>query len=190
MKLTASSIAGLELPDGINDKIYFCETLPGFGVRLRRGGGRSLVLQYSIGGKTRKIPLGPVNELAKARATAKIFSAKVRLGGDPALAKAQARVRAVETFGALVEPFLDHQKSKLKPRSLVESRRHLEKLCRPLHPLPIAVIDRRTIAGHLTAMAQDNGPAAANRCRGRVLPLVHRPGPDRDQPHRLRSQGG
>ena len=31
MKLTAATIARLALPDGIDDKIYFDEDLPGFG---------------------------------------------------------------------------------------------------------------------------------------------------------------
>ena len=41
MKLTASAISRLALPPGIDDKIYFDEDLPGFGVRLRRSGDRS-----------------------------------------------------------------------------------------------------------------------------------------------------
>jgi len=92
--------------------------------------------------------------------------AKIRLGGDPASEKAQARARAGETFGSLVKPFMLHQQTKLKPRSLVESDRHLFKMCKPLHPLPIVAIDRRLIAARLAAIAEDNGPAAANRARG------------------------
>jgi integrase len=166
MRLTPSTIAGLTLPIGVDDKIYFDEALPGFGVRLRRSGKRSLVLQYAIAGKTRKIPLGPVADLSKARSTAKTLLAKIRLGGDPASEKVQARARSAETFGALVKPFLLHQQAKLKPRSMKESERHLLRMCRPLHPLPLVAIDRRTVATRLTAIAQDNGPAAANRVRG------------------------
>jgi hypothetical protein len=165
MKLTPAAIASLVLPSGIDDKIYFDEDMPGFGVRLRRSGKRSLVLQYAVAGRTRKIPLGPVAELSKARAAAKTLLAQVRLGGDPAKEKAQARARAGETFGALVKPFMVHQQGRLKPRSLEATDQHLVKLCKPLHPLPIATIDRRTIAARLAAIAQANGPAAANRTR-------------------------
>jgi integrase len=169
VKLTPSTIAGLTLPAGIDDKIFFCEDMPGFGVRLRRSGMRSLVLQYAVAGKTRKIPLGPVADLNKARSTAKTLLAKIRLGGDPASEKAQARARAGETLGSLVKPFLLHQQTKpkpLKPRSLKESERHLLPMCWPLHALPITAVDRRTVAARLAAIAQDNGPAAANRARG------------------------
>ena len=58
------------------------------------------------------------------------------------------------------------QQIELKPRSLVETQRHLDKLCRPLHSLPIAALNRRTVAARLAAIAEANGPAAANRVRG------------------------
>ncbi len=123
MKLTASTIACLALPHGSDDKIYFDDDLKGFGVRLRRSGHRSFVVQYAAGGRTKKIPLGSVAELdiGKARSTAKTLLAQVRLGGDPASEKAHARVRAGETFAALLKPFMQRQQTKLKPRSLVES---------------------------------------------------------------------
>ena len=168
MKLTAATIKGLVLPDGIDDRIYFDEDLKGFGLRLRRSGDRSFVVQYAVGGKSRKIRLGSPAELdiGKARSSAKDVLAKVRLGGDPASEKNHARVRAAETFGALIKPFMVRQQTKLKSRSLIELRRHLEKLCKPLHPLPVTALNRRVIAARLTAIAQDNGPAAANRVRG------------------------
>lgn len=41
MKLTATAVKILTLPPGIDDKIFFCSDLPGFGLRLRRSGDRS-----------------------------------------------------------------------------------------------------------------------------------------------------
>jgi integrase len=168
MKLTTSSIASLTLPPGIDDRIFFCDTLKGFGVRLRRSGDRSYWVQYGIGGKTRKIRLGSVAELdiRKARDTAKDILAQIRLGGDPAHEKANNRIRAGETFGTLLRPFMIRQQGRLKPRSIIETRRHLEKLCKPLHALPITAIDRRVIATRLMEIATTNGPAAANRTKG------------------------
>lgn len=166
MKLTKTTIADLTLPDGINDKIYFDDDMPGFGVRLRSSGKQNLLLQYAIGGITRRMSLGPVSELARARAEAKTLQARIRLGEDPAHAKTKARALAGETFGSLIKPFMIRQQGLLKPRSLVETRRHLEKLCRPMHALPITAIDRRTIAARLMEIATSNGPSAANRCKG------------------------
>jgi integrase len=168
LKLTATTIAGLTLPDGKREDIFFDESLACFGVRMRSSGHKSFVVQYARGGKTKRVPLGSVTEieLSKARNTAKTILAQVRLGQDPALAKVQARARAGETFGAKLQAFLLHQQAKLKPRSMKETERHLLRMCKPLHPLPIAGIDRRAIAARLTEIAELNGPAAANRVRG------------------------
>ena len=69
MKLTAATVRDLTLPAGVTDRIYFDDTLPRFGVRVRSGGSRTWIVQYGIGGKERKLPLGPVSalELGKAR---------------------------------------------------------------------------------------------------------------------------
>jgi integrase len=168
MKLTASAVADLELPDGKAEETCWDEDLAGFGVRMRSSGHKSFTVQYAIGGKTKRVPLGNVTEieLGKARRLAKDLLAQIRLGGDPAHDKTKARVRAGETFGSLIKPFMIRQQGLLKPRSLVETRRHLEKLCKPLHPLPITAIDRRTIAARLVEITSTSGPSAANRARG------------------------
>jgi integrase len=53
----------------------------------------------------------------------------------------------------------------LKPRAYVEVERHLSSHSKPLHQMPLAAIDRRTIAGLLTGLAATRGPGAANRTR-------------------------
>ncbi len=171
MKLTASTIACLALPDGSDDKIYFDDDLKGFGVRLRRSGRPQLCRSVCGCGRTRKIRLGSVAELdiGKARSAARTLLAQVRLGGDPASEKARARVRAGDIFAALLKPFLLRQQSKLKPRSLVESRRHLEKLCQA--PCMRCRSRRSIVAPSRRGWPRSrrsNGPAAANRCGGRL----------------------
>ena len=168
MKLTAATIAELTLPDGKAEQIFWDQDLACFGVRVRSSGHKSFVVQYAVSGNTKRVPLGNVTEIepSKARRLAKDLLAQIRLGGDPAHAKTQARARAVETFGSLIKPFIIRQQGRLKPRSLVETRRHLEKLCRPLHPLPLNSIDRRVVAARLTEIATTNGPSASNRTKG------------------------
>jgi integrase len=172
MKLTAAAIAGLTLPDGKAEDICFDENLACFGVRVRSSGHKSYVIQYATGDKgkrrTKRIPLGKVTEIefGKARNIAKDMLAKIRLGQDPAHDKAKARARASETFGSLVKLFMIHQQATLKPRSLKETDRHLFKMCKSLHPLPITAINRRIVAERLVSISETNGPAAANRARG------------------------
>jgi integrase len=101
----------------------------------------------------------------KARATAKDILAKVRLGGDPANERDDARTRASETFSALLKPFMLRQQSRLRRSSLRGVKRHLLTLCRELHPLPIAALTRRTIAARLAVIAQTSGARTANQAR-------------------------
>src|SRR5215831_13068378 len=167
VKLTAANISTLQLPPGIIDRVYFDDDLPGFGLRVRASGVHSWMVQYAIAGRTRRVVLGLLSALdpGKARATAKNLLAQVRLGHDPAAEKELARARAGETFGALLPRFLEHQRKRQKPRSYVETERHLTKHAKVLHGQPIEGITRRTIAGLLGKLETRSGPAARNRIR-------------------------
>lgn len=103
MKLTATTVKTLTLPPGVNDKTYFDDDLGGFGLRARASGEHRWVVQYDLGGKTKRITLGPTTllDISTARAKAKDVLASVRLGGDPAAEKRAARAKAAETFGAI-----------------------------------------------------------------------------------------
>ena len=167
MKLTAASVKTLALPSGASDKTYFDDDLGGFGVRLRAGGATRWVVQYDIGGKSRRVTLGTTAMLdpGSARAKAKDLLAAVRLGRDPASERQEARVRAAETFGALLPRYLKHKSGKVRAVSLKEVERHLGKHAKSLHPRPITAIDRRTVASLISALAEKNGPTAAKCVR-------------------------
>ena len=97
MKLTAANVQTLALPEGIADKVFFDDELPGFGLRLRATGGRRWLVQYDIadGGRrlSRRFVLGSptILTLSQARAEAKKILAAVRLGRDPVGEKHVAR---------------------------------------------------------------------------------------------------
>jgi len=167
VKLTAANIRALKLPPGVADKVFFDEDLPGFGLRVRASGVHSWMVQYAIAGRTRRMVLGLLTALdpGKARTTAKDLLAEVRLGHDPAAEKDRARAAAAETFGALLPLFLERQRTRLKPRSYVETERHLTKHAKALHGSPIEAVTRRAIAGRLAEIEKHNGPAARNRVR-------------------------
>ena len=111
--------------------------------------------------------LGSVTALSSqdARATAGKLHAQVHLGRDPSAEKIVSRARAAETMAAVLPNFLAYQRERLKPRSLVETERHLQKNAKPLHPLQLAKIDRRAIAGTVSAVASEKGGPTANRMR-------------------------
>jgi hypothetical protein len=167
MKLTQKSVSALTLPAGKSEAIYFDTLVPGLGLRLRVGGAGRWIFQYRVGARHRRITLGSVSaiSLAQARASAGKLHAGVKLGGDPAGAKAEERARAAETMGAILEPYLARQRARLRPRSLVEVERHLMKHSKPLHGLRLDKIDRRAVAARITAIANKSGAIAANRAR-------------------------
>ena len=167
MKLTQKTIATLDLPKGKAKTIIFDEDLPGFGLRIRAGGKRTWIYQFKVGNQHRRMTLGSVTALSpqEARETAGKLHAQVRLGRDPSAEKIDFRARAAETMAAVLPSFLAYQRGRLKPRSLVETERHLKKNARPLHSLQLAKIDRRTIAARVSAVASEKGGPTANRMR-------------------------
>jgi integrase len=167
MKLTTTSIKALTLPEGARDKTFFDDELPGFGVRLRAGGSAKLIVQYDLGGKTRRVTLGAIAllDLGEARKRAREILAARALGRDPAAEK-QDRARAfLESFGALLPRYLAFKRTELRPRSYRETERHLRQYAKPLHSRPVASIDRRAIAALLATLTEKNGAGAAKCAR-------------------------
>ena len=169
MRLTATTVKALTLPAGVTDKIFFDEDLPRFGVRVRAGGSKTWIVQYGIGGKERKLPLGPVSALdpSKARSLAKDVLARVRLGEDPLALKHEAAARASETLGAQLPRYLAFKRASLRPRSYAQVERHLTVHAKPLHNRPLASLanDRRSVAVLLANIAEKSGPVEANMVR-------------------------
>jgi integrase len=170
MRLNATTVRTITCAPGKSVEVVFDEGLPGFGLCVRPTGTKSWVVQYAIAGRTRRVTLGTTAVLdpGQAREAAKGVLAKVRLGGDPAAEKVQARIRAGETFGALLPRFLARQRERLKPRSYEETERHLVAHCKSFHILPLDAVDRRTIAARLAEIAERNGPCTCNRVRASV----------------------
>jgi integrase len=167
MKLTAKNAPTLPAPRGKADFIAWDDDVPGFGLRIRESGRRTLVFQYKVGDRQRRVNLGVVSALnfETARKTAKNLYHRVKLGEDPASDKADAKIRTAETLAATLKLYLERQKSRLRPRSLVEVERHLLVHAKPLHPLSLTKIERRTIASRLAEIARDSGAVTANRVR-------------------------
>jgi integrase len=164
MKLTQKTVAGLVLPDGKAEAIFFDDDIAGFGLRLRAGGSRTWIFQYKQGNKQRRMTLGSARA-EQARQTAEELHAKVRLGHDPAGEKLEGRARAAETMEAVLKAYLPHAQGRQRPRTLKETHRHLIVYCKPLHGPQIAKIDRRAIASRLGEIAAKSGATTSNRVR-------------------------
>jgi integrase len=167
MKLTRETIAGLSLPEGKDDAIFFDDSLPGFGVRLRSGGKTVWIAQYRVHGRTKRQTLGDVRkvDLETARTAAKKCFAAVTLGGDPAAEKAAERAAVKVTLGSIIDRYLAVKEASLRPKSYHETQRYLRQSFKPLHRLPIHKVERRNVAARISEMVTENGSVAAIRAR-------------------------
>jgi hypothetical protein len=173
MKLTSSSIEALACPSDKADVTYFCDSLPGFGLRIRASGVRRWVVQFEVHGKTRRVTIGPpeVFTAEEARRIARQMLARVRLGQDPAAEKAEAKIAAKLTLGAVAERYLADREGKLRPSSMAHARRYLLGWWKPLHGLPLHKVT------HCRALkrAASGGGAGAITADGALL-LGHEAG--------------
>jgi integrase len=104
--------------------------------------------------------------------TAKDLYARVRLGRDPAGEKERAKLKANETFEAVVtSQYLPHKRRELKPQSYKDVERHLLRHAKPLHRLQLETISRRDIAACLAAARVNAGRIAGNRARNSLSGL-------------------
>jgi len=176
MRLTKQNVNQLTIPDGKAEHIEFDEALPGFGVRLRKGGKTKWIVQYRIGKKQRRITLGSIKAIdpEQARAQAKTLIAKVQLGGDPQIEKRAVRAKARETLLVVIKAYLSSYGTiNLKPNTLNEVSRSLMAHWRPLHEVQVHTLTRGMIASQLTQIAIQNGPIASNRSRAYLSAMLN-----------------
>jgi integrase len=171
IKLTAANVRKLRGPHAGKTEVSYTDAeIPGFYLRVRNTGARTLTFQYFRQGasnKTPKIKIGEVGaiDFGEARKIARKYYARVQLGEDPAADRAEARVKASETFAATATRFLAHQRTRLRARSYVDLERHILKHAKVLHPMPIEKIARRDIATLIAAVADESGLPTGNRVR-------------------------
>ena len=145
------------------------EAVRGFGVRRQRG-NPVYVIKYRVYGRQRFVTIGPHGSPwtpDKARREAKRLLGLVAEGKDPQAEKIDARAKAADTIGKVANDYLKHAKKKLKPRSYVETERHLLVNCKPLHPVSIFQLHRRQIAARLSEIAAQR----SNTTAARTVPL-------------------
>ncbi|KRP90021.1 integrase [Bradyrhizobium pachyrhizi] len=151
------------------------EALKGFGVR-RQKSAAVYILKYRVHGRQRFYTLGTHGEHfppEKARREAKRLLGRVAEGKDPQTEKHIARDEAQNTLGAVMAAYLKFAEAKQKPRSYVETKRHLQKNWKPLHSEPVSRLDRTRIARHLSKLEAKRGAVTAARARAALHALFN-----------------
>src|SRR6516164_7250780 len=156
-KVTKSAVERLSA-----GQVLWDTSLVGFGARKQLRHVHYL-LRYRLNGHQKFISIGRHGMWTPdiARTEAKRLLGLVAARIDPA----SERARRAETFGHEVTRYLESKRSALKARSITEIHRHLIVYGKPLHPLPLTKIDRRTIALRLSEIEQSSGGVSRNRFR-------------------------
>ena len=163
-KLTKSYIDKLS-PDPVRDRLVWDDQLPGFGLRISRGGNLAYVAQYrNAEGRSRRITLGRHGLLtpSEARQKARRVLADARDGVDP-LAERQ-RAREGHTVAELCARFLaDHARLRSKPSSVRVQTGLINNCILPaLGSRKIAFLTRQDVLRFHSSMRRT--PYQANRC--------------------------
>lgn len=113
MRLTEKVIKALEPPRRGN-RITYDGDIPGFGLRVTKGGAKSFILNYRIDGRERRLTLGswPAWNATGARRRAKELRTSIDRGDDPLDDKQQRRAAA--SFAAIAGEYLDRHAAKKK----------------------------------------------------------------------------
>jgi integrase len=174
-KLTDKIVAGLSLPDGKDEEIFWDGELEDYGCRLRRNlkgkVRKTLVVQYRRAGRSPRITFSTAEVLGaeQGRRAAKKLLARIALGEDPQAEKTARRSADKFTFRALADEHLSAKQPTVRPRTFVESQRYL---CGPyfkaLHSLPIDQITRKDVAARLLVIARECGVVTAIRARSHL----------------------
>ena len=159
---------------GPRTAIVWDDQVRGLGVRITRGGTKSLILNYRARGRERRATLGRVGEISlkDARERAASILAEVRAGGSGPL-EARQREREAPTVAALVGRFLrDHASERmangrLSERTLREYRQQCDAYILPaIGPRRVGDVTK----GDVAALVAKLRPVTRNR----VLALVSR----------------
>jgi integrase len=156
----------MRYPQGKEEVFFWDSSCQGFGLRALHSGRRSWVYQYRDSHRrTRRIVIGDVSKvnLDTARKTARRHAASIALGSNPSVER-KAKRNTLSVLD-LIEVYLECAKNRQRPRSFVETERHLRRQAAPLHHERVEAIRRRDISALLERAAKRSGAVAANRLR-------------------------
>jgi hypothetical protein len=148
----------------------------GLYLQVARGGSRSWVLRYRLGGRRRHLGLGgfPSVSLAEARERASTARAMLREGKDPVAVKAGQRVAVMlaaakaMTFAQAATAYLEAHAAAMRPKTAEQWRQTIASHMIPvIGALPVRAIDTPAVMRVLTPLWSTK-TETASRTRARI----------------------
>jgi integrase len=151
-------------------EVIWDSEVKGFGVRRQRTDAVFYLLRYRLNGKQSFYSIGRHGSPwtpDEARTQAKRLLGQVASGIDPLAERKAQRETNPEglTFVEASEHYIKAKLSEWKPGTAKQVTHHLRNLAKPLHPLPLVEINRRSISELLGDIQKNSGPIARNRTR-------------------------
>lgn len=193
MKFTQNNVTKIRPPAGKADHWEPNNGLPGHWIRFRNGGEGTYWIRYSLSGEDYKLPLGRVSQvkLATAQNEARRHFAAIAKKENPTVERKKAVVSSAVLMPSLFDAFERHLQNERRSMGYIKrTRQYLDgvrakegklkpsgKYFVPLHSIPLAQLNKATVARELTQIEQDHGPIAMTRARvwAPCLYLARRP---------------
>jgi hypothetical protein len=170
IKLDDDTIATLKLADGEKERVWWDDSLTGYGIALRRHKRsgevrRKFFLQCRLsGGKQRKFPIKKKTAKA-ARAAAISLIGKINDGIDPGEARDVERKQSKLTFAKAVAEYLPLKQVRLSSKRHSELYLQTGPYFAAMHKTPLIKIARSDVSSALNKIIVNNGPRAAFQAR-------------------------
>lgn len=171
VKITLRSLDTITVGD--REKFVWDDVVHGFGVRISPVGRKTFIIQYRVGGRTRRMTIGTLGTLTpdEARTIAKRRLGEVAGGADPSRDR-QIQRRAANVF-ELCDRFLDeHVALHCKPTTQREYRRCCDLFIKPvLGGFKVQEVTRPDVANLHHALRDK--PYQANRVLGVISKMFN-----------------
>lgn len=179
-KFTEDNVKSIRPPAGSTDHWVQDPGLPGFFIRFRNGGDGSYVIRFSVNGQKRKLPLGKVSQtkLTEAQTEARKHFGSVAQRKDPVIERAKVTVESGVKMTSLFDTFEAHMAAKRRSPSYIGRTMDYLKgtdksdYFRPLHAIPLAQLNRATVAREMSKIEKANGPVSMTRARAALSKFV------------------
>ena len=162
--LTKSQVDRMKYEGEGNPDIRWCDSVPGFGVRVFESGKKSFVLRFAFHGKRQIVTLGKLGVLSleQARDQAREAYVSIKAGKNPFAKDPTDTI----TFAEFSKIFLERHASRRKSKEEIKARfdRHL---IPQFGKMPLKALNRNAVARYHHDLGQTT-PYEANR----VLALI------------------
>ena len=160
MKLTKSKVDDLRCPPDKRQAFRWCSEVRGFGVRCTTAGVKSFVVQGRVHGVERRMTVGRygVFTVDQARDEAVRVLQGMRLGTDPVEEPRRREIEGV-TLRTVRDAYLKDRV--LKPSSIADIKRHVERSFEKWADRPVARITRAMVKERFRELS-DNGLSVEN----------------------------